>query len=323
MDNSPLNKAHREQRRAESCCRSRRLEEAAECHGRAAELLTAALALTSNTLARQSITLQHSHHLRQQELLRFRSKQLEKYVKAMENQRMKMGSGSGSSSGGGGSGSACRELPTVTTHVGKKAQAITLEMTRNTEKFESLLSLLIPEETSGVGDEKADESKSSKKLQDDKQLPSAINSPGKGEDLTMNMKDGSSSQTKKAIPEDELKRRVSVSGVKKEKDMMVIVEELRTLRDHQADLITQLMTDLSFLEKENSQLKYQVRDLQDKCEQFEGERRRMRAMADSSCSPFVFSPLSEFSPDAPSGVLDLAPLEMPPLDFLDGTGTGM
>lgn len=61
---------------------------------------------------------------------RFRSQQLEKYVKAMENQRMKMGSGSGSSSGGGGSGSASRELPTVTTHVGKKVQAITVEITR-------------------------------------------------------------------------------------------------------------------------------------------------------------------------------------------------
>lgn len=60
----------------------------------------------------------------------------------------------------------------------------------------------------------------------------------------------------------------------------------------------------------------QVRELQTKCEQYESERRRMRAMADSSCSPFVFSPLSEFSPDPPS-VPDLAPLEMPPLDFME------
>lgn len=59
----------------------------------------------------------------------------------------------------------------------------------------------------------------------------------------------------------------------------------------------------------------QVRELQNKCEQYEGERRRMRALADSSCSPFVFSPLSEISPDPPS--VDLAPLEMPPLDFME------
>lgn len=47
-------------------------------------------------------------------------------------------------------------------------------------------------------------------------------------------------------------------GVKKEKDMMMIVEELRTLRDHQADLINQLMAELSYTEKENSALKNQV-----------------------------------------------------------------
>lgn len=76
--------------------------------------------------------------------------------------------------------------------------------------------------------------------------------------MTMNMKDDTPNQTKKAVSEEGLKRQASVTGVKKEKDMMVIVEELRTLRDHQADLITQLMTDLSFLEKENSQLKNQV-----------------------------------------------------------------
>lgn len=77
---------------------------------------------------------------------------------------------------------------------------------------------------------------------------------------------------------------------------------------------------LSILLK-NKILKYtsfllEVRELQARCEGYESERRRLRAMADSSCSPFVFSPLSEFSPDPPN-VPDLAPLEMPPLDFLD------
>lgn len=65
-----IQQAHREQRRAESFQRGGRLKEAADCHGRAAELLKAALSLTKNALAYQSITLQHEHHLRQHDLLR-------------------------------------------------------------------------------------------------------------------------------------------------------------------------------------------------------------------------------------------------------------
>ncbi|XP_071516208.1 uncharacterized protein [Panulirus ornatus] len=311
--NLSMVQAHREQRRAESCRRGGRLEEAAECHGRAAKLLIASLALTSTPLARQSITLQHNYHLRQQELLRFRSKQLEKYVKAMENQRLKMGSAGGSS--GVGSGSGSRELTSNYPHVGRKAQALSIEMIKNTEKFDSLLSLLMPEE-SPTEEGKGHESKHKENVH------------GNEGEIVSNMKDtlketeeavvkikGTATSTEK-VAQDETKTRKLSIGYKKEKDLLVIVEELRTLRDHQADLITQLMTDLSSTEKENILLKNQVRELQTKCEHYESERRRMRAMADSSCSPFVFSPLSEFSPDPPS-VPDLAPLEMPPLDFMD------
>ncbi|KAG7171134.1 hypothetical protein Hamer_G013939, partial [Homarus americanus] len=112
----------------------------------------------------------------------------------------------------------------------------------NTEKFDSLLSLLIPEETS-TEETDAEESKSKKTIQE---------------------------------------KKAEIAGDMKE-----------TLKETQ-----------------------EIRELQTKCEQYESERRRMRAMADSSCSPFVFSPLSELSPDPPS-VPDLAPLEMPPLDFME------
>ncbi|XP_042858331.1 nuclear receptor-binding factor 2-like isoform X2 [Penaeus japonicus] len=302
--------AHREQRRAEAFRRGGRLEEAAECHGRAAELLLAALTLTPTPLARQSITLQHSYHLRQQELLKFRSKQLEKYVKAMENQRVKMGTASGSSGGGAGPGG--RELTPPGPYTAKRAQAITQEVTKYAEKFDSLLSLLILEECEELG-------KNGEEAEGDKSTPT------EGTETKASVKESSKIfgelAGKSKIPVSSEKAAEAggssgeVLGQKKDQNVLVIVEELRTLRDHQADIISQLMTELSHMERENSQLKSQVRELQNKCEQYEGERRRMRALADSSCSPFVFSPLSEISPDPPS--VDLAPLEMPPLDFME------
>ncbi|KAG0728966.1 hypothetical protein GWK47_031349 [Chionoecetes opilio] len=58
---------------------------------------------------------------------RFRNKQLEKYVKAMENQRVK----AGSVSGGSGSGSGSRELPgSLTSNFSKRAQTISMEMAK-------------------------------------------------------------------------------------------------------------------------------------------------------------------------------------------------
>ncbi|ROT85766.1 putative nuclear receptor-binding factor 2-like isoform X1 [Penaeus vannamei] len=300
--------AHREQRRAEAFRRGGRLEEAAECHSRAAELLLAALTLTPTPLARQSITLQHSYHLRQQELLKFRSKQLEKYVKAMENQRVKMGTASGSSGGGVGPGG--RELTPPGPYTAKRPQAITQEVSKYAEKFDSLLSLLILEDE--------EELDTKEEAEGDKSTPTEEAETKAG--AKENSKISGELAGKAKMPANEKAEEAGssigeVQSQKKKKNILVIVEELRTLRDHQADLISQLMTELSHMERENCQLKSQVRELQNKCEQYEGERRRMRALADSSCSPFVFSPLSEISPDPPS--VDLAPLEMPPLDFME------
>lgn len=307
--------AHREQRCAESCRRSGRLEEAAACHGRAAELLTKALSLTVTPLARQSIILQHCFHIRQQELLKFRSKQFEKYVKAMENHRVKMGSAAGSS--GGALGAASRELYSNYQHVGKKAQALSMEMTKNTEKFDSLLILLITDEDD-ARKEDVTETKPKKSVQEKEgELGDMKETLREAETIMVQtMEEAGTVYSEKVTQNETAKSEETSIGIKKEKDVLVIVEELRTLRDHQADLISQLMTELSYMEKENTLLKSQVRELQSKCDQYENERRRMRAMADSSCSPFVFSPLSELSPDPP-GVPDLAPLEMPPLDFME------
>ncbi|XP_064094430.1 uncharacterized protein LOC135206881 [Macrobrachium nipponense] len=229
---------------------------------------------------------------------RFRSKQREKYAKAMENQRLKIGSGN--------------NIGGLTAHPSKRLQAITLELTKNTEKTESLFSLLIPD---------IELSKEEKQLLRDEASCEMKEQSSSSETVKASSPTSSTEKDKASTPTGSTEKVQETSGqyslgVKREKDNSLIVEELRTLRDHQNDLITQLMTELAQMEKENIHLRSQVRELQSKCEQYEGEKRRMRAMADSSCSPFVFSPLSEFSPDPPS-FPDLAPLELPPLDFMD------
>lgn len=80
------------------------------------------------TIIYSTITIMDSFIDAVYSIFRFRSKQLEKYVKAMENQRLKMGSASDSSVGASGSGS--RELPSSCSHVARKAQAISMEMTK-------------------------------------------------------------------------------------------------------------------------------------------------------------------------------------------------
>ncbi|CAL4132379.1 unnamed protein product, partial [Meganyctiphanes norvegica] len=330
MENSPLNQAHREQRRAEAHIRAGRLDEAGECHAHAAALLTQALTLTVTPVARESIVLQHTSHLRQQQLLRFRSQQHVKYMKAVENQRRKMGSVSGSggsSSGGVGSGGMFRENTPPSRGSFRRTESLTAEISKNTEKFNSLLLMLIPEEEEEDCKDKGNEKPG--KYSHDKEDVSMESEPKKEKekstDLTLELENKSNDNSKKAkcesatgVQELLKERAVEASvaaGVKKEKDMVVIVEELQTLRDHQNDLISQLLAELSRVDRENTQLKAQVRDLQSKCDSYEAEQRHMRAMADSSCSPFVFSPLSENSPD--TTVPELAPLELPPLDFMD------
>lgn len=128
---------------------------------------------------------------------------------------------------------------------------------RNTEKFDSLLSLLIPEESLTEGG-KGDESKCKENVQGNEGdiVSNMKETLRETEEVIVKMK-GTATSTEK-VTQDETKSRKSSIGFKKEKDVLVIVEELRTLRDHQADLITQLMTELSYMEKENVLLKSQV-----------------------------------------------------------------
>lgn len=130
---------------------------------------------------------------------------------------------------------------------------------RNTEKFESLLSLLIVEESDIQEEGKAEDTKCKKDGQEKEKGNASGTKEMKETKPTVKTKSGGESS-----PEDEAPQAGSLTsgeselGRKKEKDVMVIVEELRTLRDHQADLINQLMAELSYAEKENAMLRNQV-----------------------------------------------------------------
>ncbi|XP_041979814.1 nuclear receptor-binding factor 2-like [Aricia agestis] len=85
MDDHPLNLAHQQYRRAEAHMKNNRYDEAMQCHQNAAELLLDAMKSTSSTFALESITLQHSYHLKQKDIIKCKKEQYARVKKAMEN----------------------------------------------------------------------------------------------------------------------------------------------------------------------------------------------------------------------------------------------
>lgn len=62
-----------------------RYDEAMQCHHNAAELLLDAMKSTTSSVAFESITLQHSYHLKQKDLIKSKKEQYARIKKAMEN----------------------------------------------------------------------------------------------------------------------------------------------------------------------------------------------------------------------------------------------
>lgn len=124
---------------------------------------------------------------------------------------------------------------------------------RYAEKFDSLLSLLILEDE--------EELDTKEEAEGDKSTPTEEAETKAG--AKENSKISGELAGKAKMPANEKAEEAGssigeVQSQKKKKNILVIVEELRTLRDHQADLISQLMTELSHMERENCQLKSQV-----------------------------------------------------------------
>lgn len=62
-----------------------RYDEAMQCHHNAAELLLDAMKSTASSVALESITLQHSYHLKQKDLIKSKKDQYARVKKAMDN----------------------------------------------------------------------------------------------------------------------------------------------------------------------------------------------------------------------------------------------
>ncbi|CAG5028117.1 unnamed protein product [Parnassius apollo] len=85
MESHPLNLAHQQHRRAEAHLINNRYDEAMQCHHNAAELLLDAMKSTTSSAALESISLQHSYHLKQKDLIKSKKDQYARVKKAMEN----------------------------------------------------------------------------------------------------------------------------------------------------------------------------------------------------------------------------------------------
>ncbi|CAH4034077.1 nuclear receptor-binding factor 2-like [Pieris brassicae] len=84
METHPLNKAHQQHRRAEAHLKNNKYDDAMQCHHNAAELLLDAMKSTSSSVALESITLQHSYHLKQKDLIQSKKEQYVRVKKAMD-----------------------------------------------------------------------------------------------------------------------------------------------------------------------------------------------------------------------------------------------
>uniref|UniRef100_A0A182NRQ6 Nuclear receptor-binding factor 2 MIT domain-containing protein n=1 Tax=Anopheles dirus TaxID=7168 RepID=A0A182NRQ6_9DIPT len=89
MENSHLNRAHVYGRRAENWAKSRRFDDAIECHRKAVFHFNEALKLQTNTVVLESLHLQRKYHLKQVEWLQARKQQYARYLRALDYQQRK------------------------------------------------------------------------------------------------------------------------------------------------------------------------------------------------------------------------------------------
>jgi hypothetical protein len=88
MENSPLNKAHQLDRRAEALLKQKKFDETMECRNNAMRYLYEALQLTENPRSKESIQLQIDHHHKQVEALKVKKTQYEnlrRYYESLKN----------------------------------------------------------------------------------------------------------------------------------------------------------------------------------------------------------------------------------------------
>ncbi|KAJ8955043.1 hypothetical protein NQ318_000475, partial [Aromia moschata] len=99
MENSSLNKAHQQQRRAEALMRQKKFDDCIECHKKAVDLLTEACKLTENVRSLESLHLQREYHQKQIDIVRMKKMQQEQYKKVAEKRRISFSTEGESQSG--------------------------------------------------------------------------------------------------------------------------------------------------------------------------------------------------------------------------------
>lgn len=82
-------KAHFFSRKADTAVKYRRFDDALDCHKKAAEYLDEAGKQTSIIKAVESLKLQKEFHEKQQDLIKIKKSQYEKYISTIENQKQK------------------------------------------------------------------------------------------------------------------------------------------------------------------------------------------------------------------------------------------
>lgn len=90
MENSPLNKAHQQDRKAEALLRHKKFEDCIECHKKAVEFLTDACKMTENVRSLESLQLQKEYHQKQIDVVLMKKMQHEHYIRTIESEIRKI-----------------------------------------------------------------------------------------------------------------------------------------------------------------------------------------------------------------------------------------
>lgn len=272
--------------------RYRRYDEAIECHQRAGELLEEALNCTTVPRAIESLKLQRDYHIKQQDVIRVKKEQFENYRKAVENQRKRMANAFSNN-----------EFEDKQENEGTTLQ---IAIYKTMEEADSLLELLFRRGVSSDSDS----------------IKSDVSSTADTDDrvLAIDTIDGeSSSSNSNAVP----------IGFKRPKDANTVIEELRILNQQLHSLVYKLVTQLDASSRETDALKSRIKYLENErlkhvdqtnnssTEQVKNNNLRVITDSSGGTSPFVFSPMSELSPDVgePVALPALTPLELPNFDF--------
>lgn len=130
MENSTVNMAHQQQRRAESLLRCHRFTEAIDCHERVCDLLAKAEQETESASALESIRSQREYHMQQKNIIRLKQSQLEHTNTAKDKERL--------------SSHPSEDDSTATTVFAPRRSALPEAIYREMEQADSLLSFLLP-----------------------------------------------------------------------------------------------------------------------------------------------------------------------------------